>query len=193
MKILISSYNFYPDIGGIETISSILADQFVTIGHEVKLVTQTLANDPKNFPFEVIRQPSLQKLLNLVRWCDIFFHNNISLQSAWPLLLIRKPWIITHHTWITNMNGKSSWQAYLKHSIMRFATCISISQAIAEHLPGSSTVIGDPYRDDLFYDMPKIPRNKELVFLGRLVSDKGVDLLITALGKIAESRAFFLN
>src|SRR2546423_11563028 len=32
--------------------------------------------------------------------------------------------------------------------------------------------------------MPQIPRNKELVFLGRLVSDKGADLLLMSLAKL---------
>lgn len=190
MKILISSYKFYPDVGGIELVSSTLAHEFVSLGHEVKLITQSLATDTKCFPFEVIRQPKPHQLFNLVRWCNIFFHNNISLQAVWPLLLIRKPWSVAHHTWIARVDGSLIWQDYLKRFIIRFATCISISQAVAAHLSTPSIVIGNPYRDDLFYEMPEISRNKELVFLGRLVSDKGVDLLIAALGQLQSQGLF---
>ena len=190
MNILISSYNFYPDVGGIEFVSSTLAYELLSLGHEVKLITQTLATDTKCFPFEVIRQPQPQQLFNLVRWCNIYFHNNISLQSVWPLLLIRRPWIVAHQTWIARVNGSLSWRDYLKRFLIQFATCISISQAIAEHLSTPSIVIGNPYRDDLFYEMPEIHRNKELVFLGRLVSDKGVDLLIAALGQLQAQGLF---
>ena len=39
MKILICSYRFAPDIGGIETVGEILAANFIRLGHEVKVVT----------------------------------------------------------------------------------------------------------------------------------------------------------
>lgn len=184
MKILISSHSFYPNVGGIEAVSSILAHDFLNQGYEVKIITQTLATDLKSFPFEVVRQPQKHQLFKLVSWCDVFFHNNISLQTFWPLFLLHKPWVIAHHTWISRTNGSLSWQDYVKYFLIRFGTSISISQAVADRLPTSSFIIGNPYDNDLFYEMPEILRDKELVFLGRLVSDKGVDLLITALGQL---------
>ena len=184
MKILILSHVFYPSLGGIESVSSILAHEFVNQGHEVKLITQTLATDTKSFPFEVIRQPKRHQLFKLVNWCDVCFHNNISIKTIWPLFLLHKPWVIAHHTWITRTNGSLGWQDYLKRLLTRFATSISISQTVADHLSTPSVVIGNPYVDDLFHEMPEISRDQELVFLGRLVSDKGVDLLITALGQL---------
>jgi glycogen(starch) synthase len=42
-------------------------------------------------------------------------------------------------------------------------------------------VIGNPYEDRFFRLMPEITRDKTIVFVGRLVSDKGVDLLLQAL------------
>lgn len=183
MKILFSSYVFYPSIGGIELVSSILAQEFVNLGHEVKLITQSVSQELE-FSFEVIRQPKPYQLLRLVNWCDVFFHNNISLQAFWPLLLLRKPWVIAHHTWIRHPDGRLSWQEHLKFFLMRFATSISVSQAIAKHLSTPSTIIGNPYNDELFQELPEVIRDQELVFLGRLVSDKGVDLLITALGQL---------
>lgn len=184
MKILIASHAFYPSIGGIETVSSILAQEFINQSHEVKLVTQTSANDQTSFPFEVVRQPKLKQLFSLIQWCDVFFQNNISLQTALPLLLVRRPWIIAHQTWLARTDGISSWQQYLKQFLLRFASSVSISQAIADNIPMPSVIIGNPYDENLFYEIPEIARNKELVFLGRLVHDKGVDLLISALGQL---------
>jgi len=194
MKILMSSQLFYPSLGGSETNAEILAREFTRLGHEVKVTTQTprinIAVNGVEFPFEVIRKPSLLKLLTLVYWCDIYFHNGIILKNFWPLLIIRRPWIIRHQSWIrcvdgttlTGMGGNSlGWLVRLKHFFVRFSISISISQAIAEHLQYPSTVISNPYRDDLFRIIPKISRTKELVFLGRLVSEKGVELLLEAL------------
>ncbi len=181
MKILISSHSFYPSIGGIESSSLMLATEFVALGHQVNLITQTPSEQVNNFPFELTRQPKPRLLLDLVHWCDVFFHNNISLQTSWPLLLIHKPWVIAHHTWITRTDGSLGWQDIFKKSLTRFATNISISKAIGEHLSSPSVIIGNPYLDRLFYEIPNSDRHIELVYLGRLVSDKGVDILFQAL------------
>ena len=184
MKILIYSPSFYPNIGGLETIISTLAHEFIYQGHEVKLISQTPATDSKQFPFEVIRQPSKKQLLQLTHWCEIYFQGCVSLKGIWPLIFIPRPLIITHQTWYCRTDGSESWQDYLKKFITRFATNISVSHAIAKALPTQSTVIPNSYREDIFYEIPEINRNQELVFLGRLVSDKGANLLLEALAQL---------
>lgn len=191
MRILFSSYAFYPSVGGLESVSWILAHQFAALGHELQVITQTLA-DPKSsyadgdFPFTILRQPDRHQLLESLRWCEVAFHNNISLSLAWPLIWIRRPWVIAHHTWITSTEGQFRWQDQLKLALLRFADNISISQAIAAHLSVPSTVIPNPYREELFRTLPEVNREQDLVFLGRLVSDKGADILLDALGKLRQ-------
>ena len=186
MNILLSSYAFFPYIGGIESASELLASEFVRLGHEVCILTQTPGADREGWDFEVLRKPSARELLRAVLWCDIFFHNNISLQSLWPLLFARRPWIVTHQTWITRLDRSLDWRDHLKRFLLRGATNVSISRAMAESLPVASELIPNPYRDEIFYPMPDVSRDKDLVFLGRLVSDKGVDLLIEAVKLLRE-------
>ncbi len=187
MKILISSHLFHPSIGGLEEVSRVLAAEFVRRGNEVKLVTQTPFSRPNEFPYEVIRQPASGTLRAVTRWCDVVFHNNISLQTAWPMLFTHRPWVITHAIWTSRVDGRIGWQDRLKRFLIRRATNISISQAIADALPVASLVISNPFRSELFRLKPSVPRVRDLVFLGRLVSDKGVDVLLRALAALRQS------
>lgn len=150
----------------------------------MKVVSHVPANDAEPFPFEIIRNPGWQKLLKLTQWCDIYFQGCVSLKGIWPLLMIRRPLVVTHQTWYCRSDGSIGLQDYLKRYLTQFSTNISASLALTKQLTGSSTVIHNPYREDIFFKMPEILRDKDLVFLGRLVSDKGVHLLLDALANL---------
>jgi glycogen synthase len=184
VKILIYSPSFYPEIGGLETIISTLAYEFTEQGHDVKLISQTPATDLKQFPFEVFRQPNKKDTLQLIRWCNVYFQGCVSLKGLWPLLFIYRPLAISHQTWYRRNDSSQSWQDYFKKIVTRFATNIACSQAISRSIPGLSTVIPNSYRDDIFHEYPDITRNRNLVFLGRLVSDKGASLLLDAVAQL---------
>src|SRR4051812_38421296 len=122
VRILIYSPMFYPSIGGLEMMVSILADEFVRLGNEVKLVCRVPATDSKTFPFEVFRRPSPGQLLKLTRWCDVYFQPNVSLKGIWPLVVNSKPWVVSHNGWYSRSDGRLAWQDRLKYSLLRFAT-----------------------------------------------------------------------
>ena len=182
MNILFCSVPFRPSIGGIETVSALLAERFQHAGHRVVLVTQTASGVPDTDDFEVVRRPSALRLFALVRWADVVFHNNISLRFAWPQALLRRPWVVAHHTWIPT----SGLAARIKRWVLPQARHIAVSQAVADSLAVPCALVPNPYADDLFRRIDDVPRERELVFVGRLVSDKGVDLLIDALVLLAK-------
>lgn len=168
---------------------STLAHEFVAQGQEVKLVTHTHTDKADDFPFEVIRCPTINKFIELTRWCDLCFHACVSLKALWPILLVKRPLVLTHHTWYQYPGAKLTWQAALKNWVTRFAASnIAPSQAIAAQLPVSVTIIPNSYQDDVFYEMSEVKRDQDLVFLGRLVSDKGVDLLLHSLALLKQQR-----
>ena len=175
---------FSPSVGGIETVSGLLAPEFVKAGHEVIVVTNTEKDDgiPRDYP--LYRKPTAAKLVELTRWCDLYFQSNISLRFAWPLLFVHRPWVIANQTWLHGTNSWFDWQGRLKLFLLRFSTNVAISEPLAKSLPATTTVIGNPYYDQTFKRHVDVPRNSDLVFLGRLVSEKGVDLILHALREL---------
>jgi glycogen synthase len=188
MKILFCSVPFRPSMGGIETVSAILAEQFQRLGHSVTLVTQTPSTETPIEPYTVVRRPRPSRLWRLVREADVVFHNNISLRLAWPLLALRRPWVVAHHTWITRRDPAGR----LKRGVLRFARNISVRRAVANDLPVPSVVVPNPYRSAMFRPIDGVARTKDIAFLGRLVSDKGVGVLLDAL-HLVKARGLMVN
>jgi glycogen synthase len=181
VKILFSSYLFDPSVGGIESVSKILAQKFAATGNNVHVITQSPGEPIPAATYELTRRPSINEIFRLLGRCDIFFQNNISLRSLIPALLLRKPTLVVHQTWLQNVHGGIGWQNHVKQALLRFVTNVAISKAIADRLSTDSLVIGNPYDETVFRLQPNIAREETIVFVGRLVSDKGVDLLLRAL------------
>jgi glycosyltransferase involved in cell wall biosynthesis len=185
MNVLLCSYVFPPSVGGIETVSRILAEQFSRLGATVTVVTHTPGEECDG-EYKVVRRPSLRRLRALARDADIVFQSNISLKTLLPLFFMRKPIVIVHHGRIARVDGSRGWQDYLKRALLFRCSNIAISQMIAADLPVRSVSIADPFEAGEFADRVDGVRDKDIVFLGRLVSDKGCDLALRALALLKQ-------
>ena len=187
MRILIYSRAFLPQVGGLELNVAQIAEQFVQRGHEVVVITTTPDNGSDGLRYPVFRNPGPFEFLRWMRWCEVFHHPNVSLRGFWPMLLVWRPWVVTHHSWYRRPDGRIAWRDRLKRFILRFAAgSIAVSKAIADDLATPSVVVNNAYRDKLFRILPRVDRSLDLVFLGRLVSDKGADILLEALRILAD-------
>jgi glycogen(starch) synthase len=182
MRILVYSRAFLPHVGGLELSVANLCEGLVERGHEVIVATTTPAERPASSSFRIVRKPGPVQLLRLVIWCDLYHQANVSLRGVWPLLLVRRPWVVSHHSWYRRPNGRIGWQDRLKRYLLRFAAgSVAVSRAIADDLRTPCDVIENSFDDKVFRRLPGVERSRDLVFVGRLVSDKGVDVLLDAL------------
>ena len=159
---------------------AILAEEFVIAGHAVKVVTVTEGHDTQCFGYEIYRSPKLLSFLRLLRWCDVCLSASVSLRALAPMLVAQRPVVLSHHCVYD-----SSFVSCLKRMVARAGTNICCSYAVQSKIPGKSTVIPNPYRSELFKKYDDVVRDLDIVFVGRLVSDKGVVDLIDALQVLA--------
>lgn len=190
MKIVIYSSVFYPSTGGMETVAEVLANEFSQLGHEVSVVTKTPLGseiDKDRWSFIVFRDISFKKYVALLHNADVVLHNCISLKQVFPDWLYRHKVFVIHHTWYnTHLNGKIMVSSYLKRWMSRLVHNCFISNAIQSDLGIEGEVISNPYNNELFKVNNQIEKTIELVFLGRLVSDKGCYTLLQALKRLGE-------
>ena len=138
--------------------------------------------------------PFLQKV-SIMRSADKIIMFNVSLKGMPAWLLSGKALYLSHHTALWYQNGPKPWQQKLKQWVANYIAkknC-ACSGYIAS-LYQSCEVIYSPYRSDVFIPgtMPRIPGS--ILFAGRLVSDKGADLLLEACAIIkAKGIAFSLT
>lgn len=182
MRVLLVSYAFAPSIGGVETASLILAAELRRRGHEVAVATATQAASPPAFDYPVHYQPSPWRLMALHRWADVVLHNGFSLRFAWPLPLVRRPWVVVH--------ASDFRPGFLRRLIARAARHISVSSDVALTVPLPSTVVPNAYRTDVFSKRNDGARRYRFGFVGRLVSDKGAAHLLEALARLTGAGEF---
>jgi len=183
MNILLTVHRFFPDVGGTETIAESMAREFSKAGHKVVVVTQTPGEPLPMALYELVRRPSVQRLLELYQWCDVVVQITLALKTSWPLLLMRKPWLVIHQDWMDRGTGLPVW---LKQQVARFAKNIAASQAVAHRLPVPATVILNPYRSEVFHLPLGDNRRNDLIFVGRLIQGKGVRVLIDAVRELKQ-------
>jgi glycosyltransferase involved in cell wall biosynthesis len=124
----------------------------------------------------------MRELVGLVRACDVYWHNNLSLRTAWPQIFCRRRFVITHQGSYCYSNGRLDVLNQVKHVIANHSCSVAISGAVAACFNTKSIVIPNPYAADIFVTTRESPRRgKDLVFVGRLVSEKGADILLNAL------------
>lgn len=186
MKILIYSPAYRANSGGLENMTLLLANYFRESGNEVDIISHQSPLLSNKIDW-VYYTPSFSKQISLFLACDIFYMPNISLKGIWLLLFNPfKVWVISHNGWYGNYSPKGSKTILerLKIKLSTKAKNIAVSKTVAEYLKIQCEVIPNCFNHNIFYLRPQVARAKTVVFVGRLVSDKGIDTLLKACDKL---------
>ena len=161
----------------------ILAEEFTAAGHQVKVATQVATAAERNHNYEVVRLPTLKSCVQLLRWSDVCLCANVSLRGLPPMIIARTPVVVSHQG-TYDSPGRFSILSEFKKTVARFSHSICCSEAVQSHIPGRSVVIPNTYRSSVFKEYSDVIKDLDIVFVGRLVSDKGVSDLIEAMGEL---------
>jgi len=181
MKITVYSSTFSPNIGGLENIMSGLAEEWSDMGHSVTVFTETPGKTPASEnKYRLFRRPRLSQLYQSAKNADIYVEANMSLKTVLVGLLLRRKWVLIHHLPYTH-GGKIT--GYIKQWLTRFSNNVAVSRYVQSTIAGKVAVIPNFY-NPVFDIQTNMPRKAHTVFVGRLVSDKGLDLLFKAIDLI---------
>ncbi|NOV27132.1 glycosyltransferase family 1 protein [Cupriavidus necator] len=188
-SILIFSAPFHPLIGGMERFAEELASGLAELGYPVEVATSTPAapGDATTFPFAVTRvSGKLQLARALLRHRRVLFVG-LTFYDVMLASMLRRRIVLTHHgPYVVHGDTRSAWTGAFKRWLSRFYDGICVSHYLAGWLPGQPLVIHNGYRDELFADpAPAGARPAgSFIFVGRLVSEKGVDLLVRSFARL---------
>ncbi len=193
MKILITSQYYYPVIAGLNPIAQLSAREFIRRGHEVRLLTGTADTFEGEHEFPIFRREKFRATLEHYRWCDVVFQNHVTIRYSLPLFFIHRPCVISMTSWMDLKAGRSTgtWtlrsvvtNLFFAQVLRRAARNIAACPAIAAANRVPARIIPNPFDSQAFRNEHRPHRSRDLLFMGRLVTDKGVDDFLRALAVV---------
>lgn len=176
-----------PSVGGIETVTDLMSRGFARQGHEISIVTNTPSDQGSEADrFPTLRNPSKRALWKAVKAADVVWQNNISLTYLWAALLQRKPTAVSLACAIFPDYPDKNWKVRLKARLLKRCHIFAISHYVMNGLDAPYDLVGNPFDADFSSTQTETVKDRDIVFAGRLVSDKGGDLLLQAIASLTQ-------
>ena len=187
MILVFYSPRFYPLLGGLERVVEQWADYLTLAGNTIQVITNTASDQTDEFAFPVYRNLSFYQQYKLMRQADAVVQFNIALKGLPVCILSRKPLVISHHTLLIAEMGRTPIVQKMKLFLSNRLPVLNIacSKFVARQFSQCS-VVYSPYDSNQFYNQQKEREKNAIIFVGRLVTDKGADILLNAMFLLME-------
>jgi glycosyltransferase involved in cell wall biosynthesis len=174
----------------VSTNVSVLAEAFKDAGHDVTVVSI----DPgptDGYGYAVVRNPDPLTLFDLYAHADILVLSNLAIRLIYPLLLLRRPFALRHHSESAfRLGGSLLSLNVLRRSVMRRAKHFVTSEYIGRKSGLREYVVTRPFANPHHIDpgiwVPSEQRAGAL-FAGRLEPEKGILYLLDRWPHIKET------
>jgi glycosyltransferase involved in cell wall biosynthesis len=198
-------YPMPPVLGGaVEKVHFLLASEFRAAGHEVTIISRKFNDFPENETVDGVRhariatfERSSSLVVNLVlsaryalRAARCLPRSDITITNVFllPLLLprARAGKIYVHVARYPKHQMLLYWRADRLQAISR-----AIADEIARQAPSLSSkivTIGYPVADDYFCSNSPQPREKIILYVGRIAREKGLDILIRSFASMLKRK-----
>lgn len=209
LRVVMLSAYFPPTAGGVESVGAFLCDYLARNGISTTVLTTTAQQLPEesSLPYAILRAPIARQRWDAIRRADVVIFNSPMLGWAPKAFLLRKPRLTIIHGWIRDPRGprldgiaagvkgliqraKLEVGDLLREQLLRSGThVVSVSRDAAKQTAPKATVIHNSYRSEIFRETtPPAERPVgSIIFVGRLVRGKGVEVLLDALALARKS------
>lgn len=163
-------------VGGVPEVAKLLLESYLQAGYETNLITST--PDSKCREKNIIRLPSFMRLISEYRRSNVVIMMGPTFKLGWPLILTRKKFLISHQA--GNNFG------FMQKILIKKGVNVACSRYLASKVSEKCLSYPNPYNNKLFSysGYQNIKKDKDFIYVGRLVEDKGVDVLIRAMSQL---------
>jgi glycogen(starch) synthase len=188
MRIAICTTPFVPNIGGIENLSEMTADALGRGGDDVTVLTLQPGGPMPDRAYRLIRRPSFAAAYAVCRGADAAIMPNIGLKLTPAVLAAGAPLFVWHQHEFRDPKmplRKLTMSQHVKRLLIEYRVRANLgcSDFITTRLPDRRPrlTLPNPYDAKLFHADTGIARDRELVVVGRLVPEKGCDVVLRAM------------
>lgn len=204
-RLAVYSIQYYPNIGGVEVTTRMLARNLSGLGYKVMVITEVYdhARSVTQEAFSVTRSRNPLRVGLLIAKSDlVIIKGGVSIKGGLISAILRKPFILVHEM-AGGYRGEAlgqigRWKAFIRNYIVRrayFHVGVSWACLRSKGLPKAQpqTVIYNAVDPELMH--PPLPEklqkwNSDILFVGRLIKSKGITLLADAMDEIERSDIF---
>lgn len=171
-----------PLIGGLEFIAEMVAQSLGEAGHEVTVLTRQHGPDMTERSYRLIRRPRLDVGWKICREAQIAVMPNVGLKIVPPVLLAGTPLVVWHQgepAYDDNLRTRIKVMVMRTRAAANFGCSDFVTRLLPDNRPRAT--LSNPYNPAFMYEDDSVERTGDMVVLGRLVSDKGFDVVLRAL------------